>query len=138
MSVDLDDYLREQDAIQFAWGSADCVHFAGGWVERLTGQNPLSAYSYSGESGALRLIAEAGSLRALVSLELGEPQRVLRGGTEISAGDIVLATYGSIGEIVGIAVQNCAWYRQPGRRGLFPAPFEQCLYFWRPECRKPL
>lgn len=128
------DYLREQAAIPFAWGSSDCVHFAAGMWQRLTGLNPISGYSYATEEEARRLITNAGSLRALVSKELGEPQIIGRGGTETQPGDIVLATYASIGEIVGISDGAVAWYRQPQRRGLIPAPLEQCLYYWRPLC----
>jgi hypothetical protein len=127
MSTDLvGEYLREQDQIPFAWGSADCVHFVAG----LHGVS-LDEYRYSSEREALELIASSGGLRVLISRKIGEPQIVRRGGLEIASRDIVLATYASIGEIVGLASPPVAWYRQPGRRGLFPAPLEQCLYFWR-------
>ena len=126
---DVTDYLSRQVKIPFAWGSADCVHFAAG----LHGIS-LTDFAYSTKREALEQIAEAGSLRELVSGKLGEPQPVKRGGTEIEAGDVVLTTYGGIGEIVGIAAPPHAWYRLDDRRGLVPAPLEQCLYFWRPAC----
>lgn len=124
------EYLREQAQIAFAWGSDDCVHFAGGLVLKLTGKNPLAGYSYSTEAEAKAIIATAGSLRALVTRELGEPKPVT--SFDVDAGSIVLTTYGSIGEIVGIFDGRYAWYRQP--KGLVPALLEQCLCYWSIAC----
>jgi hypothetical protein len=128
------DYLREQAAQPFAWGSSDCAHFAGGIIERLTGRNPCASYAYDSEEHARSLIAAAGGLAALVSRELGEPHEMRTDWKLIESGDVVYATYASSGEVLGVAFEGRAYYKRPG--GLIPTRLDQVLKFWKVECRK--
>lgn len=122
-------YLEDQAKLSFVWGVSDCVQLAGGLIERLTGINPAVKWVYGSEREAKELIAREGGLRAMVAKELGEPLSLFAHGDEIESGDIVLATYGSIGEIIGIAYARRAWYRSA--RGIVPVQLEQCLCFWK-------
>lgn len=65
-------FAKTRANVPFAWGSNDCCTFAAGVVEAITGSNPMAtAEPYSSETGAARLIAEAGGLRELASAFLG-------------------------------------------------------------------
>jgi hypothetical protein len=127
------DYLLEQAAQPFAWGSSDCVHFAGGLVERLTGTNPCAAYAYDSEDRARSLIADAGGLPALVTRALGEPHEMRLDWKMLEFGDVVYATYASIGEVLGVAFGGRAYYKRL-TVGLIPARLDQCLKFWKVAC----
>ncbi|WP_306049170.1 DUF6950 family protein [Oceaniradius stylonematis] len=62
-----------KDAVQ--WGHSDCSRFAQGWFEQETGR-AVDAPSYASEAEAQDLIAQAGSLAALWTQYLGEPDHV--------------------------------------------------------------
>lgn len=124
----IEDYLVEQSEMPFEWGASDCITFAAGMVERLTGRNPAAAYRYSSERDALRLIADAGGLAALITAEMGDPRPSI---AEAVDGDVVLTTFADTGDIVGIAQpsQRVMWLRLMAG-GLVPVPFEQVLKVW--------
>lgn len=128
------EYLTEQASTPFAWGTADCVQFAAGLVERFTGTNPASGYAYASEAEAQRILHEAGGLVKLVTFALGERHRV-RASALPESGDIVLATYESPGALLGIAYENRALFRRSDLIGLMPVSLEQCLWFWSVPCR---
>ncbi len=122
-------YLQEQERQPFAWGVADCVQLAAGLIERATGTNPAANYCYSTEDEARALIAAAGGLEALISRELGQMVRDLRGCAD---GDIVLTAYRSIGQVVGIAIPRRFVLRTTA--GMMPIPLEQAIGYW--PCRR--
>lgn len=76
----LNEYIvgaQEQFKAQgFAYGAFDCVHFAAGWVERLTGVDPLAAYRGrydSKESGEVLLAELDGTLLQALEQRFGPP-----------------------------------------------------------------
>lgn len=119
------DFIEDQ-ATEFRWGSADCVHFAasacryfGGWEPRIP--------EYDSEIGAAKIISKAGSLRNLVEQQMGEtvpPQ-------DARVGDVVLASF-SMGEVVGVADPPVFWVRADN--GFVPVSLELALGVW--PCRK--
>ena len=102
----LADYIASRRASPFVWGTHDCCKFAAGAVEAITGENPMHDFHYGNEIGALRLIAEAGSLDALVTGVLGEP---LPSVAQVKRGDVVLADLGN-GPTVGVCLGAPAAY----------------------------
>lgn len=59
--------LVDAEALPFAWGRWDCVHFVASVVEAMTGADPLADYrgAYASEAEAWTLLAERdGNLRA--------------------------------------------------------------------------
>jgi hypothetical protein len=128
------EYLTEQAQTPFAWGTADCVQFAAGMVERLTGTNPASGHTYATEAEAQEILKRSGGLVELVTAALGPKQR-LRARSLPENGDIVLTTYQSTGALLGIAYQQHALFRRSDLVGLIPVSLEQCLWFWSVPCR---
>lgn len=114
----------------FAWGTADCVQTAARMVELFTGRNPAYGKAYDSERAALRLIAEAGGLEALVTEALGKPRTVTMHGHLIQPGDIVLTCYRDYGHMLGVAQPARAWYRVANLVGLVPVQLDQALKFW--------
>lgn len=84
------DYIVERARQPFVWGKTDCVQFAAGMIERLTGVMPQLP-EYSSESEAKRVLVSLGGLEAAVSKWLGPAQRDLR---LCGDGDIVLTAFG--------------------------------------------
>ena len=118
-------YLQEQVVKPFAWGSTDCVQFAAGIVERVTGNNYAASYTYDSELSAARLIRDAGGLEALVSKHLGPMNRDRR---ECRDGDIVLSAFDR-GPTLGIAVPRLFFLRT--EQGVVPVDMELSIGFWR-------
>lgn len=82
-------YLAEQARRSFEWGKTDCVQFAAGWIEALSGTRP-NLPAYSSEAEAKRWLVDNGGLEAAVSAQLGPSQRDLR---LCGDGDIVLTAF---------------------------------------------
>lgn len=131
----VEQYLNDQAKTPFAWGTADCVQFAAGLVEKLTGVNPASGYTYATEQEAQTIMEASGGLVDLVTAALGPKQRV-RAHTLPEPGDIVLATYESTGALLGIAYPPRAYFRIGNIVGLLPVQLEQCVWFWSADCLK--
>jgi len=117
-------YIQERAAKPFAWGTADCVQFAGGMIERVTGTRPPLP-SYESEIEAGRLLAELGGLEAAVSSVLGPVQSDLRLCRD---GDIVLTfLQGKFG--LGIATPR--WFWVLGLRGgVLPFHINHAKGYW--------
>lgn len=72
IAVELARYVAEREAAPFDWQSANCCHFAAGWVARATGADPMAGFPATPDAqAALQLIGEHGDLRGLVSHALG-------------------------------------------------------------------
>lgn len=75
----LADYILECEerykAEGFAWGRFDCVHFVGDWVQRCTGEDPISEYrdGYSTKEEADALLETEGGLYQALVKRFGEP-----------------------------------------------------------------
>lgn len=76
----LEVYLRASRALPFAWGAHDCVTFAFGAVEAMTGVAHVAAYRgrYDGAVGAARCLIEDGPElpRVSVMADDAESERV--------------------------------------------------------------
>ncbi len=83
----------------FCWGVVDCCQFTARYIYHHTGLNLAERWAYTTEREALRLLAEHGGMRGLVSEALGyQPHDV----GLIASGDVVLFDDGEGGEGVGI------------------------------------
>lgn len=60
-------YLDQVSARPFAWGRLDCAMFAGDWVTRITGADPIAEFRgrYRTELGCARILKREGGLLAL-------------------------------------------------------------------------
>ena len=128
------DYIVEQARQPFEWGKTDCVQFAAGMIERLTGARP-DLPSYSSEIDAKRVLVSLGGLEAAVSKYLGPPRRDLKLCAE---GDIVLTAFGGQ-KALGICVPRVVFVRrqQDGSKfdpSVVPVDMETACIRWWP-CR---
>lgn len=120
----LAEYVASRAATPFAWGTHDCCQFAAGAVQAITGVNPAAAWTYDSEFGALRLIADAGSLETLITQAMGAPVHPSRAGR----GDVVLADLDR-GPTVGVCVgRECAF---PADTGLTFRPRDVVITAWK-------
>ena len=126
----LDRYLRSWRHRPFAWGEADCVRFAAGWVALVTGRDPVAttAGHYAGCHEALRLmVATTGTadLLAATSIILGPPLEV---PLTARLGDVVV-----IATPAGPALGLCAGAEiaAPGPAGLVARPLTAVIAAWR-------
>ena len=130
IALRLDHHLREWRRRPFAWGSADCVRFAAGWVERVTGRDPVAetAGRYGDGRAARRLMIRAtgtADLVAATSVILGPPLEVPLGAR---LGDVA-----AIATPAGPALGVCAgeMVAAPGPAGLGFRPLTTILAAWR-------
>lgn len=107
-------YTASMLAVPYEWGQNDCILFAAGCVEAMTGVDLAAEYrgTYDGPEGAARIIARAGagSLGEFLALYLPETPVSL-----VQRGDIVIADAPS-GDFA--AVCQGATCVGPSRRGL--------------------
>ncbi len=127
------EYLQEQNAIPFEWGTSDCIQLAAKWVERLTGINPAASFEYTTAIEAKAIVDRYGDIRTLVTRTL--EQDPLDDFRLCQEGDIVLTSFREYGQIIGIAMPPRAWIRT-ALGPMMPLSLELCLCYWRPECRK--
>jgi len=107
----LAEYVEARRAATFEWGVHDCCRFASGAVEAMTGDDPMGAFAYRNEVGALRLVHTAGSLDALVMRTLGDP---LEAVALAGRGDVVIAELEN-GSTVGICLgADCVFVSEAG------------------------
>lgn len=120
-------YLDARVRTPFAWGSAahDCVSFAAGAVEALTGNNPLAkaGRTWSGERGAVRVLRHLGGLEAAADSVLER----LAAPSLAHRGDVGLAKIGDRSSLVifeGVTVVG------PGLNGLVRLPRSLASSAW--------
>lgn len=109
-------YLEFQRGTRFAWGSADCVHFAAGAVEAITGRQVLPA-RWASAAEAARLLRAVGGLSGAVASVLP----ALPGPLSAMRGDVVLVQAPSVGGRARrqwLAVADGARWWMPGPTGL--------------------
>jgi hypothetical protein len=130
-------YLSAAVRQRFAWGRHDCMLFAAGWAQCLTGQDPAAAWRgrYTSKDGAALMVAEAGSTGALMRSALARCGWV--SVLEPVAGDIglVLATAPTMLPTAAICVDgasddSAAAWAMATARGVVIAPAE-ALQVWR-------
>ena len=66
-------YAASYAGTTFDWSTANCCHFAAGWVRKMTGRDPLATVPVTrNEFGALRQIVRlGGSLRSAWTARMG-------------------------------------------------------------------
>ena len=126
----LDRHLREWRRRPFAWGSADCVRFAAGWVALVTGRDPVAetAGRYDDSRAARRLMVQAtgtADLVAATSVVLGPP---LSHPLMARVGDVVALTTPA-GPALGVCAGEMV--AAPGPTGLGFRPLATILAAWR-------
>lgn len=120
------EYVQEQAALPFVWGSTDCMQFAAGAIERLTGIDLRAKFpAYSTEREAVRMLVEAGGVEAFVARELGPMRRDL---LNCSAGDVVLTAFAPHGQAVGVAVPRIFFLRT--EHCLVPVDMNLAIGYW--------
>ena len=126
----LDAYLRSWRHRPFAWGEADCVRFAAGWVALVTGRDPVAGTvgHYAGCREALRLMVVTtgtADLLAATRIILGPP---LDRPLTARCGDVVV-----IATPAGVALGLCAGAEiaAPGPAGLVARPLTAVVAAWR-------
>ena len=126
----LDQYLSHWRHRPFAWGQADCVRFAAGWVALATGRDPVAGTEgqYGDVVAAMRLMRRltgSADLIAATSAVLGSP---LSSPLTAALGDVA-----AIQTAHGPALGLCAGpsVAVVGREGLTSRPITSVLAAWR-------
>lgn len=125
MSDKLPAILQSYAAAKFKWGELDCCMFAADVVKEMTGHDYAWKFrnKYKSKFGAMRAIAEYGSLSGLVTVNVGPMRRPL----EARRGDFVIADMPE-GEAVGIADGDGAMFL--AETGLVRVPLSVCKGCW--------
>lgn len=98
-------YLSEAMRQRFVWGTHDCMLFAAGWAQWVSGIDPAASYRgrYSCEESASSLLEVDGGALAAMGSALTDWQRV----DVLRRGDIALARLPMHkGEVAGIATDD--------------------------------
>lgn len=123
----LGDYLARHRHAVFAWGRLDCVLFAAGGIEALTGDDPAAAVRgrYRTKTGAARKLRAQGcrTVAALMDarFEAIQPAFAMRG-------DVVMAQ-GSLGLCLGALALFIG--EEDGAPGLVSLPLAAWERAWR-------
>lgn len=117
--------ISDHETRPFAWGRADCCLFVARAIDAMTDSDLEAQLAplYQDEPGALRLIADSGSLEAAVSRFLGEPIEAFA-----NRGDAVLIDGGE-GDAVGICVG--LYVVAMGPEGLHRVPRSEIRKVWQ-------
>lgn len=118
-------FVRERQALPFAWGSNDCAMFAADAVQAMTGVRLLPLMrGYSSAREALVLIEQAGGLRGIATHALG---------------GFILPAYATVGDVVlvrvgkreALAICNGGTAIGPGPSGVVAVQMADALTAWR-------
>lgn len=121
----LDALIAERRQRPFEWGAHDCCLFVCDAVEAITGHDPAADLrGYSTERAALRLVKQAGGVRALADARLG------------AAIPVLMAQVGDAGLIQfdgreSLALCGGGHWLAPGEQGLEVLPLGDALAAWR-------
>jgi hypothetical protein len=121
-------YLSEPRGA-FDWASANCCHFAAGWVKRMTGRDPMAGLpATAGAHQARRLVrALGGDLKAAWTRQLGiEPAPA----DQAQPGDVVLALMNEGGAAVGVCAGLMAIFID-AEGSTLAVPLSSCACAWR-------
>lgn len=118
-------HIKSRAKMPFAWGEHDCVMFAVGCAQAMTGVDLAESYrGYETQLQAARIIQDAGGFRELVTLNVGpeiSPKLARRGDwVMISQGD-------SLALAVCIGSDAIA----PGKDKLVSVPMSEAIAAWR-------
>jgi hypothetical protein len=90
--LQLETYIDKARSVPFAWGLNDCVSFACGWHQLMTGRDVYALFreSYGTENEAMRIMIKHGvhGMEEAGRFLFGEPRP---GNTHIQRGDIAYA-----------------------------------------------
>lgn len=120
----LNDFIEARRRCPFAWGSNDCVTFAGGVLEAITG-HLIWAPIWTNEDEALRALVPLRGLEAATAAILGPPDdnwRLMR------RGDVAIIEQDGR---LSLAVCAGANLVGPGLLGLETKPLSAARKFWR-------
>lgn len=121
-------YLLANAGRRFAWGAHDCVRFAAGAVQTITGRDLLPA-DWADRTGAARLLRALGGLPAAVGSVLPE----LPGPALAQRGDVLLVAAPVAGGRAlrrWLAVADGARWWVPGPAGLTCGPAALAVRAW--------
>lgn len=123
----LPEFLRQCAAKPFAPGKHDCVLMACDWVRERTGTDPAAPWrgEYSDRRGALKVIARAGGLVALV--EAGMNKVGVSPTNDPILGDVGVVRMH--GETV-MAIRTLVGWASIGPSGVVAAPDADVLAAW--------
>lgn len=96
----LDDYLRECEELAFDWRTWNCATFAGRWVQRACGIDPLDGLPHlSRQTDVLRALQPwGGSLLTAVRMRIGLPEVDI---TLARTGDVAMIEPRTLGIVSG-------------------------------------
>jgi len=118
-------YLQSRQKTPFKWGSNDCVSFAAGAVEAMTGTNPMPSLKYRSAKTAAAAVDKRGGLKKAVDGALkGARVRV----AFARRGDVVMADIegrDTVTVCIGHALIG------PGADGLVTVPLTRGCCAWR-------
>lgn len=103
MSARLTTYLASLDNRPFDWASFNCCHFAAGWVESVTGRNPMAELDVTPDLRSARRLIQSlgGTLADAWTKQLGREPLATPNLAQV--GDVVLLKLpGDAGNAVGI------------------------------------
>lgn len=116
----LNDYIESRRKAVFCWGAHDCILFAAGAIEVMTGANPAPKITWKDAKGAARVLKRYGGIEAALTGVLGEPIPIAMAGR----GDVVLRD-GAAGICLGT---HGAWI---GENGLAFEPISGTTMAWK-------
>lgn len=122
----LDSYVHALRQSPFRWGALDCVTFAAGAVQAITGQCPAHPQWVS-ERSAARALRRAGGLHAAVSALLPE----LPAPTLAQRGDVLLVRQPGR-DLLAVCLGDT--WAAPGRNGLHFGPICAAVTGWKVGC----
>lgn len=121
----LEAFVRERQAMPFAWGTNDCATFAADGVQALTGVRLLTHMrGYRTVRDALMLIERSGGLRSIACHALGGFILPAYAGV----GDVVLVR---VGKREALGICNGSSVLGPGPEGLAVVGMGDALAAWR-------
>lgn len=127
------EFAVTRQAMPFAWGTNDCASMAADWIGILTGTRPeLPAYEAT-EFSAMRVIAEGGGLRELISRALSLPAVVDENRLRAQRGDIALVPMIDNPEHEATGVVVGQWVLVPSWEGGLLYPITDITAAWRIE-----
>lgn len=124
--IDLMNFIKSRESSLFEWGVNDCVLFAAGCAQAMTGADLSEKYrGYTTEMGAALIIGRAGGLRELVSSNVGpeiSPKIARRGDWVLIEENEIQSLGVCMGSIV-IAVSRY--------HGIVRRPMPEAITAWR-------
>ena len=119
-------FIKERQALPFAWGTNDCAVFAADCVQALTGVDVAlpELRTHTSELQAARLLKKYGGVQGIATAALGTPMHPLMA----TVGDVVLTE--SEGRDM-LAICNGGTCIAPGPLGLVHLGMDSARLCWR-------